>query len=240
MDKKRLAVLVVCLTICLAINSMAIAATIPSGTVTYWDGHYLAGQPVQPGFDIFGWNFQARIFEGPLANSFLPWEGYPPYEGERAIDEWMRFQWNEAYLSNQDGNDPDTHLDFHPFVDWPGANHDTADGDWQGSGAVCWANFSYSTEVDGEWVPVWTHMMLVAVPLDAYLELLWGSFDDCWCGVWYQYEGGPEIGVNGPIWPAGDRYGWAEVKQITVCDSVEVCNYDSPSYSAGLGGPGGR
>ena len=73
MDKMHAVAVAVCVAVCLAVSSVAIAATIPSGEVTYWDHHYLAGQPVGTGSDAFGWNFQARVFNGFRCNAFCPW-----------------------------------------------------------------------------------------------------------------------------------------------------------------------
>ena len=237
MDKRRLVVLAVCLCTCLAISSMAIAATIPSGEVTYWDDpitHYLANEPVETGFDVFGWNFEARMAVGYIGNLvWAPWSGCAPCEGDRAVDVRMKFQWNEAYLSNRDGDDLGTHLDFHPFVDWGGANHDTSDGDWQGSGAVC----SWEQSLEGAFLIQWT---MAAAPADAWCIV--GQPYGCDCAVWYDADG-KEIGTSSNVAPAGDRLKWIVVKQIGHCwmqGEPMYCNYDNPNYSPGLGGPGGR
>lgn len=66
---------------------------IQDGQLTYAAGHYLAGEPLRTGYDIFGYNYQARIFNGSYANTYLGGEGYPPYCGDdddyhqRLIDE---------------------------------------------------------------------------------------------------------------------------------------------------------
>jgi len=94
MDKTRVIVFGICLAVCVAIGTTAMATTIPSGEVEYWPGHYLAGEQVETGFDVFGQNYQARTAVGNLLNiCFLPWMGLPPYEGDddayyqRLVDE---------------------------------------------------------------------------------------------------------------------------------------------------------
>ena len=83
MTKSRALVLAACVVICLAIGSAANCAPIPSGKVLYWDGHYLAGTPVQRGFDIFGWDYQTRCTAGgPYINMALGPVGLPPYDGD--------------------------------------------------------------------------------------------------------------------------------------------------------------
>lgn len=226
MANRRLIVLAVCLAICLGIGSMAMAATIQSGNVTYWDGHYLAGQPVHTGRDIFGWNFQARVFNGPTDNAFGPWRGEAPVVGDRAADLWMLFQWNEAYLSREDGDDPGTHLDSHPFVDWGGAHHDTFDGDWQGSGAVCAWDLSMP---DGGW----HHFTVAAAPAGATFTDV-EHYPGCICRSWYAPDG-TYLGDSPSLAPAEDRLTWILVKLLVYCDGALVCNYHNPEYSPVLG-----
>jgi len=256
MSKRCCVVLMLCLVVSLVISSLAAGAklggtTIQSGKVTYWDGHYLAGQKVKTGFDIFGDNFQARTFSGYLENAFRPWNGEPPFAGDRSVDWWMDLRWNEAFLSNTD-LDGDGHLDWHPFVDWAGSNHDNGDGNWQGSGAVIsgtWSGPSWQ-EIGGEWVLVRASLQVTwaAVPADAYLEWVWmgpgsdpdGPSDDCYCPTWYEYPGGPELGYSWVTWTAGERLGWLVVKQSGHCGPLgQVCHYQSPTLSPGIGGPGG-
>ncbi len=62
--------------------------TIQQGVLTYSTGHYLAGQPLKVGYDIFGYNYQAHMFNGSYANAYLGGLGFPPYEGD-----------DEAYLA---------------------------------------------------------------------------------------------------------------------------------------------
>lgn len=66
---------------------------IQDGILEYSAGHYLEGEPLKVGYDIFGYNYQARIFNESYANAYLGRDGYPPYCGDdddyhqRLIDE---------------------------------------------------------------------------------------------------------------------------------------------------------
>jgi len=227
MDERRAVVLAMCLVICLGLSSMAWAATIPSGQVSYPPGHYLAGQTVETGVDVFGWNFQAQRAEAPIEDMLGCWEGLPPFEGESGM--YMRAKWNDAYLSTRDLNG-DGYLDWHPLLDFPDpANHLTFAGNWQGSGAVFAAHWTWpfaGGEVETTWV---------AVPTGAYLE--WVPMGgDCSCPTWFASAGGPELGPSAQIWPVGDRLGWIAAKQTGYCDGALVCFYESPTLAVGVGG----
>ncbi len=103
--------------------------TIQDGVILYSAGHYLEGQPIQTGYDIFGYNYQAHMFSGSYANAYLGGYGYPPYEGDdasylaenpTAASTWvwpyrkteLIMKWNDAWLSNMD-RDGDGKLDRH-------------------------------------------------------------------------------------------------------------------------------
>jgi hypothetical protein len=165
--------------------------TIPQKILTYQPGHYLAGQIVPIGFDPYGYNYQARVFQGYYANVFLGADGLPPYNGDNEAylaahpsaatkDYWpnrdirLLMTWNEAWLSNKDA-DGDGILDRHfGFPGYPGS------GAWltnhlmgQNPDGSSWKNFA----------------KIVAVPLSAYKV----------SGVWYDASGkeiGPEIFTN--------------------------------------------
>jgi hypothetical protein len=59
--------------------------TVKGRTILYSSGHYLElVHPIKPGFDAFGYNYQAHLFNGYYTNSYLGKEGRPPYEGDDA------------------------------------------------------------------------------------------------------------------------------------------------------------
>ena len=125
--------------------------TIQDGVITYngiSTGHYLAGQPLQVGYDPYGYNYQAHMFNGYYANNYLGKDGFPPYEGDdvayfqRLADEnitadvtakwyWqyrdvqLVMQWSDIWLSNKDCNN-DNMLDR----GGPGGTSSAAEGAW--------------------------------------------------------------------------------------------------------------
>jgi len=57
--------------------------TVKQRIIPYLAGHYLFGvQPISPGYDDFGYNYQAHMFNGYYTNAYLGKEGRPPYEGD--------------------------------------------------------------------------------------------------------------------------------------------------------------
>jgi len=58
--------------------------TITEGEIFYSSGHYLAGQAVPTGFDVFGYNYQGRMFTGSYYNSYAGKAGYGPWTGDDA------------------------------------------------------------------------------------------------------------------------------------------------------------
>lgn len=103
--------------------------TIQDGILKYRAEHYLAGQPLKVGYDIFGYNYQAHLFKGPYANVYLGADGFPPYEGDdaaylaanpKAATKWywpyrhdsLVMKWNDAWIANTD-RDGDGLLDRH-------------------------------------------------------------------------------------------------------------------------------
>ena len=189
--------------------------TIQDGLLVYRPGHYLAGEPLETGFDAFGYNYQGHLFKGSYANVYLGGDGFPPYEGDdvayaqRLADEcfvtnpyakwyWpyraynLQMKWNDAWIANTDCDDDgllDRHYGYPSYV---------------GSGA--WETNQYG---DGEAYLI----KIVAVPEDAYLS----------AGYWYTADGteiGPtiwgefaivqeEVGGEGAVYvsPAGPGYG---------------------------------
>jgi len=175
----------------LAKSNKQIGTTIQEGILIYSTGHFLEGDPLKVGYDIFGYNYQACLFNGYYCNSYLGKDNFPPYEGDAvsylaenpdAASCWywpyhdviLEMKWNDAWLSNMDCDD-DGLLDRHYECD-----------SYIGSGAWL-TNLQSGTNDDGT---KWTYFVkIVAVPLDAYEE----------GGKWYTADG-QEIGPV--IWGA--------------------------------------
>jgi hypothetical protein len=149
---------------------------ITAGDVKYRPGHYLAGESIRPGFDAFGYNYQAHMFRGSYYNSYAGGAGFPPWTGDdeayleanpAAANHWawphrkvqLLMKWNDAWLSNMD-RDGDGLLDRHyglPTYDGSGAwltNHQSGDDEESGH----WTYFvkintppADADKVDGVW-----------------------------------------------------------------------------------------
>ncbi|MHA2282162.1 MAG: hypothetical protein ACXAC5_15070 [Promethearchaeota archaeon] len=204
--------------------------------LTYSPGHYLEGEPLKVGYDVFGYNYQAHKFKGSYANAYLGRDGFPPYEGDdeayyqRLVDEefyvdvsaaevgmaevwyWpyrdvkLLMKWNDAWLSNKDC-DGDGDLDRHYGYD-----------SYIGSGAWL-TNHQSGTDIDNDGKEYhWNYFVkIVAAPEDA--ELI--------DGYWYTADG--EIGPV--IWGS-----FAIIQQVENDPSMGLhgISYVSP-VSAGFG-----
>jgi len=173
--------------------------TIQRGTLEYSVGHYLEGDPLAVGYDVFGYNYQAHMFNSYYANAYLGRYGFPPYEGDDATydqrlqdesfstnpylawywvyrNDWVMMKWNDAWLSNTDC-DSDGLLDRHyGFISYVG------------SGAWLTNHQSGTYEGDDGVTYKWNYFVkIVAVPSTATKII----------GVWYT-AGGVEIGPD--IW----------------------------------------
>jgi hypothetical protein len=184
--------------------------TIQDGVLTYSAGHYLADQPLMTGYDPYGYNYQAHMFNGSYANIYLGRYGFPPYEGDdaafyqRLIDEGISgtpaswywdyrdvevvMKWNDAWLSNKDCG---TQINEGAYTDpyTPDGSLDRHYGfdSYVGSGA--WeTNHQFGEYMDGDGkTQKWNYFVkIVAVPEDAVQD----------SGVWYDANGteiGPDI-----------------------------------------------
>ncbi len=137
------------------------------GCVTIQDGVIVAstGELLTTGYDEFGYNYQAHMFNGRYCD-------YDRVVGGAYCDVHLSMKWNDAWLSNKDC-DGDGKLDRHYGFD-----------SYIGSGA--WeTNHQSGTYVgdDGK-EHKWTYFVkIVAAPEDAYVD----------SGLWYTADG-TEIG----------------------------------------------
>lgn len=185
-------------------DKKADCTTITHGEVCYSSSHYLAGQPIPTGYDVYGYSYNGHMFKGLYTNSYLGGYGFPPYESDdeayyqRLIDEeyaesveeavslmnsvwcWpyrdvkLSMKWNDAWISNK-SCDGDLLLDRHYGY-----------ATYIGSGAWL-TNHQSGTYEDGT---RWNYFVkIVAVPADAYREIIIIKYD----------EEGPIYGP-GPIW----------------------------------------
>jgi hypothetical protein len=148
--------------------TMTVSAA-PSNCATIQRGGIVdsAGNPITTGYDKWGYNYQAMMFNGIYDNYSRP--PVPVTSGDSLI-----MKWNDAWLSNQDC-DGDGKLDRH--FGFP---------TYRGSGAWL-TNHMTGSYVDGAGkTQHWTYFVkIVAAPLDAVLV----------GGVW-KTAGGIEIGSS--------------------------------------------
>lgn len=200
--------------------------TIQSKELYYPTGHFLEGENLSTGFDIFGFNYQSHSFMGYYANLYLGDIGFPPYEGEDEAyllenpdvannnyfmtyywpyrNDKVNMTWNDTWLSNMDCNGDGLLDDENNTI---------------GSGA--WENYhskgSYIGEDGSEcnWVQ---KVKIIAVPNGSTLV----------DGFWYDTDGN-EIGQ--------DFYGqWAIIQKIfnDPCGESDQEEYKSP-HRVGFG-----
>jgi hypothetical protein len=162
------------------------------GCTTIQDGTLYAstGELITTGYDEFGYNYQAHMFNGRYCD-------YDRVIGGDSCDVNLIMKWNDAWLSNKDCDDDDT-LDRH-------YGHDS----YIGSGAWCTNHMS-----GGKGKDHWTYFVkIVAVPEDATQDAgiwytadgteigpsIWGSFAivqeiESGLGVLYLSPAGPGLG----------------------------------------------
>ena len=156
--------------------------TIQSGELTASDG-----STIEVGFDQWGYNYQARLFNGYYDNYSRP--EIPVSEGDK-----LAMKWNDAWLDNKDC-DGDGKLDR--YYGYPS---------YIGSGAWLTNHMSGEYELDGETCK-WNYFVkIVAAPADAYVvdgywytadgveigEVIWGAF-----AIIQEVENDPCLGLHG-------------------------------------------
>lgn len=172
--------------------------TITSGDLVYGNPlHFLYLDPLPTGYDIFGYNYQAHIFNGWYEN-VTPTQA-PVEEG----DTWLVMKWNDAWLSNKD-------CDGDLLLDRP--------ANIIGSGAWCTNHQSGEDVRDGE-ICKWNYFVkIVAAPVGAYKDGgYWYTADDILIGkvIWgnfaivQQVENDACAGLHGVQYhsPVGPGFG---------------------------------
>ena len=146
-----------------------------SDCTTIQDGTLLAsdGSPIMTGYDGWGYNYQAHMFNGMYCDSYRDADWCQPYK-----DIHLVMKWNDAWLSNRDC-DGDGKLDrYYGFDSYIGS------GAWETNHQ--WGEYE---DEDGNTCK-WNYFVkIVAAPADAYAE----------AGYWYTADG-TEIGPV--IWGA--------------------------------------
>lgn len=165
MKKLLFTLVVVALVLVLAPNTTAAK---PDKCTTIQSGELLAsdGTVISTGFDEWGYNYQARLFNGLYCDAYRDAAWCQPYK-----DDNLSMKWNDAWLSNQDCDDDgllDRHYGYPSYI---------------GSGAWLTNHMSGTYELDGQ-VCSWNYFVkIVAAPADATAVN----------GIWYAADG-TEIG----------------------------------------------
>lgn len=169
---------------------------------TIQDGTLLtsADDLIEPGYDDWGYNYQAHMFNGYYCDS---------YRDAAWCQEWadidLMMKWNDAWLSNKDC-DGDLLLDRH-----------FGDAGYSGSGAWLTNHQSGKVDVNGK-LRKWTYFIkIVAAPEDAVLdggywsvggielgEAIWGAF-----AIIQEVSNDPASGDHGVLYksPIGPGFG---------------------------------
>ncbi len=161
------------------------------------------GEILTTGYDEFGYNYQAHIFNGRYCD-------YDRVEGGLYCDVELIMKWNDAWLSNK-SCDSDYELD----------RPDDYGGTYIGSGAWCTNHQSGWVTLDNGKKRKWTYFVkIVAAPADAYkadgfwytdstLEIeiglvIWGAF-----AVIQRVSNDPSQGEHGILYksPVGPGFG---------------------------------
>ena len=155
---------------CQSPNDPATADTLekPNGCTTIQSGELLdsGGNPIETGYDEWGYNYQAHIFNGYYDNNSRP--EIPVEDGN-----WLQMKWNDAWLANKDCDD-DNELDR--------PNPYTGSGAWL-------TNHENGTYINGDGNTChYTYFVkIIAVPDDATNDgVTWFNADDTEIGpmIW--------------------------------------------------------
>ncbi len=208
MKKVFVIILAFGLAISMAKFSFAQCATIQDGTIYTTDP---ASQVITPGYDDYGYNYQAHMFNGDYCDYRRSYNDACPtvdlgHEINGPGDVDLMMKWNDAWLSNKDC-DINGELDRH-----------YGSATYIGSGAWLTNHMSGKVDVNGK-IRKWTYFVkIVAAPSDAYTDggkwytadgneigpVIWGSF-----AIIQEVSNDPSKGEHGILYnsPAGPGFG---------------------------------
>jgi len=236
-------------------GSQTMAESIDLSAFVYWPGHYLQGQPLRPGSDIFGMDYQARTSKGLHWNHTMCWKGFPPYEGDdqayferlaaegyarnasaaqrlaEAQSEWAARTWRAVYYCwNEAYGSARLDLDGDGCLDWHpfspmGPGSSILGPGFRGSGAAS----------EGYWTNLWSMGPGDEQPGSMYITFAAVPLDAVQTEVapgfrmWFQSDG-VVIGWDwGPLTEGMDDC-WAVVRRRCSFKGVTVNEYQSPSH----------
>lgn len=192
--KKLMIVLGVLVVVTLALSATVTAGGPKDGCTTIQDGTLLAsdGQVITTGYDQWGYNYQAHMFNGGYCDAYRDADWCQPYK-----DISLSMKWNDAWLSNMDC-DGDSKLDrHHGYSSYIGSGAWLTNHQSGGSGKDHWTYF----------------VKIVAAPADATLSGgVWYAADGTEIGpaIWGEFAIIEEVesGVGATyVSPAGPGFG---------------------------------
>ena len=166
--RKKIALATALLATLLSTSAFAECTTIQDGTLLASDG-----STITTGFDDWGYNYQAHMFNGGYCDSYRDAAWCQPYK-----DVDLLMKWNAGWLNNMDCDGDgllDRHYGYTTYI---------------GSGAWLTNHQAGKVEVNGK-LRKWTYFVkIVAAPSDAYTdngfwhtadgveigEVIWGDF----------------------------------------------------------------
>lgn len=154
------------------ISPLAAGGNKTCGCTTIQSGELLTsdGQVIETGYDEWGYNYQAHLFNGGYCDAYRDAAWCQPYKEDQ-----LSMKWNDAWLSNMDCEGDgllDRHYDYDSYIG-SGAwltNHQS--GEYVEDGKTCRWNY---------------FVKIVAAPADAYvLDGNWYTADDTVIGpvIW--------------------------------------------------------
>jgi hypothetical protein len=205
---KKLAIVLICLGLVITFSSQVMAkdgktkcATIKDGTIEYGRVGDPTTEIIHIGYDQWGYNYQAHMFNGYYDNYSRP---------DTLADEgnWLQMKWSDEWLSNKDCNG-DGKLDRGYSCDSESASSSNCPGAWL-------TNHERGTYInDDEEECNYTYFVkIVAAPADAYKNE----------GFWYTDDDDEEIGPV--IWGA-----YAIIQEVSndSCAGEHGILYKSPA-----------
>jgi hypothetical protein len=153
---KKIATILGCTLFILAFSTSAMAeecTTIQSGGLLASDG-----STIEVGFDQWGYNYQAHLFNGMYCDAYRDAAWCQPYK-----EDHLSMKWNDAWLSNQDCDENgllDRHYGYDSYIGSGAWLTNHAKGEYLEDGKTCkWSEFikivaapDGAKVVDGYWV----------------------------------------------------------------------------------------
>ena len=175
-------------------------ATIQDGTI-----YASTGELITPGYDKWGYNYQAHMFNGWYWNNSrpdVPWTK-ETLEAAGKSTTWLIMKWSDEWLSNKDCNG-DGKLDRGYSCDPENANSSACEGAWL-------TNHQMGTNEDGT---KWTYFVKIVYPPGGPVDTDNDGYDDITGGsiIWGSYvriqqvSNDPSVPEHGNIFlvnPAG-------------------------------------